>query len=93
MSHPVFLPHLDEAVERECQTPHCLHDHGSAILLPPWVTQGSVCASSTWTSGRESRVPPWWGCDAGGVNVPWCRWPSPRALSAPRRVGVGARLR
>jgi hypothetical protein len=35
MSRPVFLHHLDEAVARGCQTPHCPHDHGSEIFLTP----------------------------------------------------------
>ncbi len=35
MARPLFLPHLDEAVERGCQTPHCPHAHGSAIFLTP----------------------------------------------------------
>ena len=35
MARPVFLHHLDEAVERGCQTPHCPHDHGSEIFLTP----------------------------------------------------------
>jgi len=33
MLRPVFLPHLDEAIERGCQPPNCPHDHGSAIFL------------------------------------------------------------
>ena len=35
MSRPLFLHHLDEAVERGCQTPNCPHDHGSEICLTP----------------------------------------------------------
>ena len=35
MSRPLFLHHLDEAVERGCQTPNCPHDHGSEIFLTP----------------------------------------------------------
>ena len=35
MPSPCFLHHLDEATSRGCQTPHCAHDHGGALSLPP----------------------------------------------------------
>ncbi len=102
MARPLFLHHLDEAVERGCQTPNCPHDHGSEIFLTPLChpgvgvrienldeVPGLPCAAVVGL--RCWRVPPWWGCDAGGVNVPWCRWLSPRALRSPRCVGMGAR--
>ena len=35
MPRPFFLHQLDEATRRGCQTPHCAHDHGGDLSLPP----------------------------------------------------------
>jgi hypothetical protein len=40
MARPVFWHHLDAAVARGWQTPHCPYDHGREIVLPPWCHPG-----------------------------------------------------
>ena len=58
MSRSLLLPHLDEVVERGCQSPNCPHDHGSVIFLTPLGHPAFRCKMDLFQSPVNNFIEP-----------------------------------